>query len=124
MAERLQQIFREIPLIMGDNSRQPSAPESGGLVLTKPKIAVRPPSLYCVILHNDDYTPMDFVVMVLGRFFGKTSEEATQIMLTVHEKGKAACGVYTAEIAEIKMTQVLECARESEYPLQCTMEKA
>jgi ATP-dependent Clp protease adaptor protein ClpS len=124
LAVRLQKISGEFPLIMGEKSRQPSAPEPGGLVLTKPKVAVRPPSMYCVILHNDDYTPMDFVVMILGRFFGKTPDEATQIMLTVHEKGKAACGIYTAEIAEIKMTQVLECARESEYPLQCTMEKA
>lgn len=118
------QISMEIPVIMGEKTKQPGAPETGGLVLTRPKVVVRPPSMYCVILHNDDYTPMDFVVMILGRFFGKSPEEATQIMLTVHEKGKATCGIYTAEIAETKMTQVLECAREKEYPLQCTLEKA
>ena len=81
------------------------------------------PSLYRVLLLNDDYTPMEFVVYVLERFFQKTREEATTIMLHVHQNGVGLCGVFTYEVAETKVAQVLELARRHEHPLQCTMEK-
>ena len=81
------------------------------------------PSLYRVLLLNDDYTPMDFVVYVLERFFQKTREEATTIMLHVHQNGVGLCGVFTYEVAETKVAQVLDLARRHEHPLQCTMEK-
>jgi ATP-dependent Clp protease adaptor protein ClpS len=80
--------------------------------------------MYKVILNNDDYTPMDFVIEVLAKFFRMDSEKATQLMLTVHYKGKAVCGVYTAEIAETKVMQVNEYARKHQHPLKCTMEQA
>jgi ATP-dependent Clp protease adaptor protein ClpS len=78
---------------------------------------------YKVLLLNDDYTPMDFVVLVLERFFNKPPEEATRIMLHVHQKGVGICGVYTYEVAETKVAQVTSFARQHEHPLQCTMEK-
>ncbi len=81
------------------------------------------PSLYRVLLLNDDYTPMEFVVYVLERFFQKTSEEATTVMLHVHQNGVGLCGIYTYEVAETKVAQVLDLARRNEHPLQCTMEK-
>lgn len=92
-------------------------------VLTRSKTQLKRPSLYKVILMNDDYTPMDFVVYVLEQFFSKSSEEAIQIMLNVHNKGSAVCGVYTYEIAEAKLVTVLECAAEHGHPLECTIEK-
>jgi ATP-dependent Clp protease adaptor protein ClpS len=84
----------------------------------------KPPSMYKVILLNDDYTPMEFVVDVIQRFFGKSRELATQIMLKVHTEGAGVCGVYPYGIAETKLNQVLEYAREHQHPLQCTMEQA
>ena len=81
------------------------------------------PSLYRVLILNDDYTPMEFVVYVLERFFNKTREEATTIMLHVHQNGVGVCGIFTYEVAETKVAQVLDLARRSEHPLQCTMEK-
>lgn len=92
-------------------------------VLLKPKPKTRKPSLYKVLLLNDDYTPMEFVVHVLERFFSKTREEATDIMLHVHRRGVGLCGVFTYEIAEMKVNQVMDFARSNEQPLQCTMEK-
>ncbi|MGB1208768.1 MAG: ATP-dependent Clp protease adapter ClpS [Paracoccaceae bacterium] len=91
------------------------------IVDTKPKVK-RPP-LYKVLLLNDDYTPMEFVVHVLERFFGKTHAEAFDIMLTVHKKGVAVVGVFSHEIAETKVGQVMDFARRHQHPLQCTMEK-
>jgi ATP-dependent Clp protease adaptor protein ClpS len=85
-----------------------------------PDVAI--PRKYKVIIHNDDYTTMDFVVDVLKRFFAKVQEEAVQIMLAVHEQGRGVCGVYTYEIAETKVAQVHEYARYSGYPLKCSME--
>lgn len=79
--------------------------------------------MYKVLLLNDDYTPMEFVVHVLERFFSKSHEEATQIMLHVHRKGVGVCGVYPYEIAETKVTQVIDLARKHQHPLQCTLEK-
>ncbi|MFD2177346.1 ATP-dependent Clp protease adapter ClpS [Veronia pacifica] len=84
----------------------------------------KPPSMYKVLLNNDDYTPMEFVVEVLQRFFSKDLEDATQLMLAVHYQGKAVCGVYTAEVAEMKVAQVMMYAKEHQHPLLCTMEKA
>src|SRR6187551_2102607 len=95
--------------------------KTGLVTKTKPK--TRKPSLYKVLLLNDDYTPMEFVVHVLERFFNKGREEATRIMLHVHQKGVGVCGVYTFEVAETKVTQVMDFARKHQHPLQCTMEK-
>jgi ATP-dependent Clp protease adaptor protein ClpS len=85
---------------------------------------VEPPSMYKVVLHNDDYTPMDFVIDVLTRFFNMQYEKASEIMLQVHYEGKAICGVFTAGIAETKVQQVSTYAKEHEHPLLCTMERA
>ena len=83
-----------------------------------------PPPMYKVFLNNDDYTPMDFVIDVLMRFFSLDGEKAQQIMLTVHYHGRAVCGTYTAEIAETKVMQVSRYAKEHQHPLMCTMEQA
>lgn len=82
------------------------------------------PPMYIVMLLNDDYTPMDFVIEVLCKFFGKNEEQATDIMLDIHYKGKARCGTYTAEVAETKVSQVSNFALENQHPLKCMMEKA
>lgn len=93
-------------------------------VMEEEEIQVKPPSMYKVILNNDDYTPMDFVIEVLQTFFSMDLEKSTQLMLTVHYEGKAVCGTFTAEVAETKVAQVMMYAREHEHPLLCTMEKA
>lgn len=93
-------------------------------VLETEKAKPKPPSMYKVILLNDDYTPMEFVVDVIQRFFSKTREQATQIMLKVHIEGAGVCGVYPHEIAETKVNQVVGYAREYQHPLQCTMEES
>jgi len=95
--------------------------QTGVIARTEPK--TKKPSLYKVLLLNDDYTPMEFVVHVLERFFNKGREEATRIMLHVHQRGIGVCGVYTYEVAETKVTQVMDFARQHQHPLQCTMEK-
>ncbi len=93
-----------------------------GLVLkTRPK--TQKPSMYKVLLLNDDYTPMEFVVHVLESIFKKNRQEATEIMLHVHRRGVGVCGVFTFEVAETKVAQVMDFARANEQPLQCTMEK-
>lgn len=104
---------------MADKSDEEN--DSGVVVATKPKTQ-RPP-LYKVLLLNDDYTPMEFVVMILERFFSMTHAEAFEIMLTVHKKGVAVVGVFSHEIAETKVVQVMDYARRHQHPLQCTMEK-
>ena len=98
-------------------------PEDGVDVITRPKEKTKKPPLYKVLLLNDDYTPMEFVVHILERFFGMNADAAQGIMLTVHMKGLAVVGVYSHEIAETKVTQVMDYARRNEHPLQCTMEK-
>lgn len=95
--------------------------DTGTITKTKPK--VKKPSLYRVLLLNDDFTPMEFVVHVLERFFQKNRDQATQIMLHVHNHGVGECGVYTYEVAETKVTQVMDFARQNQHPLQCVMEK-
>lgn len=107
------------PLMMADMPEDDS--ETGVMTKTKPKTQ-RPPR-YKVMLLNDDYTPMEFVVMVLERFFGMTHAQAFEIMLTVHKKGLAVVGVFSHEIAETKVAQVMDFARRHQHPLQCTMEK-
>jgi len=96
--------------------------ETGVVTRTKPK--TKKPSMYKVIMLNDDYTPMEFVILVLERFFSKSHEESTQIMLHVHQKGVGVCGVFTYEVAETKVQQVMDLARQHQHPLQCTLEKA
>lgn len=105
------------PLMMAD------APDEEGDLAVKTKPKTQRPPLYKVLLLNDDYTPMDFVVHVLERFFGIGYEQAVQIMLTVHKKGVAVVGVFSREIAETKVTQVMDYSRKNQHPLQCTMEK-
>lgn len=97
--------------------------DSGTVVVTKTKPKVKKPSLYRVLLLNDDFTPMEFVVHVLKRFFNKNEEEATLIMLHVHQNGVGECGVFTFEVAETKVTQVMDLAAKHQHPLQCVMEK-
>jgi ATP-dependent Clp protease adaptor protein ClpS len=92
-------------------------------VVVKARARTRKPALYKVLMLNDDYTPMEFVVHVLERFFQKNREEATQIMLSVHRRGVGVCGVFTYEVAETKVTQVMDLARQNQHPLQCTIEK-
>jgi ATP-dependent Clp protease adaptor protein ClpS len=96
-------------------------PNTGVVVKTRPR--TRKPAMYKVLMLNDDYTPMEFVVHVLERFFQKTREEATRIMLHVHRRGVGVCGVFTYEVAETKVTQVMDLARQNQHPLQCTIEK-
>lgn len=95
--------------------------DTGVITQTKPR--TKKPSMYKVLLLNDDYTPMEFVVYVLQRFFQKSGEDATTIMLHVHQNGVGICGVFTYEVAETKVTQVMDLARQNDHPLQCTMEK-
>jgi ATP-dependent Clp protease adaptor protein ClpS len=109
-------------IVMAKGDRQSEEDLRGGIV-TKPEPKTMKPSIYKVLLHNDDYTPMDFVVYVLERFFNKPHEEANRIMWHVHQKGVGICGVYTYEVAETKVAQVMNFARQHQHPLQCTMEK-
>jgi len=105
----------EKPTVRGDVPK--------GEIATKSRAKTQRPSLYKVLLLNDDYTPMEFVIHVLERFFSKNREDATRIMLHVHHNGVGICGVYTFEVAETKVAQVVEFARQNQHPLQCTMEK-
>jgi ATP-dependent Clp protease adaptor protein ClpS len=105
-----------------DQDGGPPDRESGVATRTRPK--TKKPSLYKVLMLNDDYTPMEFVVAVLQRYFRMTPEEATQVMLHVHQKGVGLCGVFTYEVAETKVNQVLDFAKKNEHPLQMTLEKA
>ncbi|MBV7266059.1 ATP-dependent Clp protease adapter ClpS [Erythrobacter sp. WH131] len=91
---------------------------------TKTRTKPKKPSQYKVLLLNDDYTPMEFVVMVLKRFFSMDIEQATQVMLHVHQKGVGVCGIFPYEVAETKVNQVMDFARQNQHPLQCTLEKA
>ena len=92
-------------------------------IATKTKARPKKPSQYKVLLLNDDYTPMEFVVMVLKRFFSMDLEQATRVMLHVHQKGVGVCGVFPYEVAETKVNQVMDFAKQNQHPLQCTLEK-
>jgi ATP-dependent Clp protease adaptor protein ClpS len=105
----------------GDDGDGDGNGKTGLVTKTRPK--TKRPSLYKVLLLNDDYTPMEFVIHVLERFFNKSADEATKIMLHVHQKGVGVCGVFTYEVAETKVAQVMDLARQNQHPLQCRMEK-
>ena len=117
------------PLLMSDPTGPKSPDQVGGndgsglSLATKTRVQTKKPSMYRVLILNDDYTPMEFVVLILERFFNKSREQATRIMLHVHQKGVGVCGVFTYEVAETKVAQVMDLARRNEHPLQCTMEK-
>lgn len=107
---------------MSDHEHEDGNGTGTGLATrTRPK--TKKPSMYKVLMLNDDYTPMEFVVHVLERLFAKNRDEATEIMLHVHQRGVGVCGVYTYEVAETKVTQVMDLARREQHPLQCTLEK-
>jgi len=95
----------------------------GGVAVQESKAEVAPPPMFQVLMLNDDYTPMEFVVEVLQRFFGMNRERATQVMLIVHTKGQASCGVFTKDVAETKSAQVIKYARENQHPLLCRIER-
>lgn len=105
-----------------DKKNDGDGTSTGIIVKTKPK--TKKPAMYKVLMLNDDYTPMEFVVHVLERFFSKSREESTTIMLHVHRRGVGICGVFSYEIAETKVTQVMDFARRNQHPLQCILEKA
>ncbi|WP_245818306.1 ATP-dependent Clp protease adapter ClpS [Muricoccus roseus] len=105
----------------GGNGTDGGGPATGVVVKARPR--TRKPTMYKVLMLNDDYTPMEFVVHVLERFFQKNRDEATRIMLHVHRRGVGVCGVFTYEVAETKVTQVMDLARQNQHPLQCTIEK-
>ncbi len=109
--------------VSGPDSNDPDSDEEVGIA-TKTKARPKKPSQYKVLMLNDDYTPMEFVVMVLKRFFSMDLEEATRVMLHVHQKGVGICGIFPYEVAETKVNQVMDFARQHQHPLQCTLEKA
>ena len=103
--------------------KPPGGGKSDTATITKPKTVTKRPSLYRVLLLNDDYTPMEFVVLVLQDVFNKSREDAMRIMLHVHNHGVGECGIYPFEVAETKVTRVMDAARKNQHPLQCVMEK-
>ena len=112
-----------MPALPYSMSDEPHGPGNDTSILTKTKTKTERPPLYKVMLLNDDYTPMEFVVHVLERFFGLNHAQAFDIMLAVHKKGLAVVGVFSFEVAETKVAQVMDFARRHQHPLQCTMEK-
>ena len=108
---------------MSDNPRKDNNNGADTGVVTRVKPKTKKPSMYKVLLLNDDYTPMEFVVYVLQSFFEMSNDMAMQVMLHVHQRGVGLCGVYTYEVAETKVTQVMNLAKENQHPLQCTIEK-
>ncbi len=111
----------ELPGSGGDGADNGEQNESG--LLLKTRTQTKKPAMYKVLLLNDDYTPMEFVVHILERFFNKNRQESTDIMMHVHRRGVGICGIFTYEVAETKVAQVMDFARANEQPLQCTMEK-
>ena len=118
----LKEMKSEVAETMSDRDQAGGNDPEHGL-LTKTRQETKKPSLYKVLMLNDDYTPMEFVVHILQSIFHKSQEEAMRIMLHVHHKGVGVCGVFTYEVAETKVTQVMDYARKNQHPLQCTMEK-
>jgi ATP-dependent Clp protease adaptor protein ClpS len=115
---------KTVPVRMADDDRKRKGEQGPGTaVITKTRPQTKRPNLYRVLLLNDDYTPMEFVVHVLERFFNKDHEAAHRIMMHVHQHGIGECGVFTYEVAETKVTQVMDFARKHQHPLQCIMEK-
>lgn len=115
------------PIAAAQAAKEPrrgsDTPGNGAAVITRTRTQAKRPNMYRVLLLNDDYTPMEFVVAILQSFFNKSVEEATEIMLHVHRNGVGECGVFTYEIAETKVAQVMDHARKNQHPLQCIMEK-
>ena len=116
--QTLKQLYNTM---QGDDDQDNNGTGTGVVTRAKPK--VKKPSLYRVLLLNDDFTPMEFVIHVLEAFFSKNPEQAAQIMLHVHNNGVGECGVFTYEVAETKVTQVMDFSRKNQHPLQCVMEK-
>ena len=118
-------LLQPVPVRAEDEDKDKDA--GGGSqvgVATKTRAKPKKPSQYKVLMLNDDYTPMEFVVLVLKRFFGMGLEQATRVMLHVHQRGVGVCGIFTYEVAETKVNQVMDFARQNQHPLQCTLEKA
>nr|WP_094507274.1 ATP-dependent Clp protease adapter ClpS [Brucella thiophenivorans] len=115
--------MRHSDLVMQGKTNGGNEPDNGTVVVTRTQPKTKKPSLYRVLLLNDDYTPMEFVIHVLQRFFQKDMDDATRIMLHVHNHGVGECGVFTYEVAETKVSQVMDFARQNQHPLQCVMEK-
>jgi ATP-dependent Clp protease adaptor protein ClpS len=111
-----------LPILMGDD--QDSDDDISVGIATRTRTRTKKPTPYRVLMLNDDYTPMEFVVLVLQRFFRMSMEEATRVMLHVHQRGVGVCGVFSYEVAETKVSQVIDFARQNQHPLQCTLEKA
>ena len=111
------------PIAAREPKRGGETPGAGAAVITRTRTQTKRPNMYRVLLLNDDYTPMEFVVSILQAFFNKDAQEAMQIMLQVHHNGVGECGVFTYEIAETKVSQVMDHARKNQHPLQCIMEK-
>ena len=103
-------------------ARQPDNGEA--VVLERVPLKIQPPQMHQVVMLNDDFTPMEFVVLCLQRFFRMSLEDATRVMLHVHQKGVGVCGIFSYEVAETKVSQVIDFARQNQHPLQCTLEKA
>lgn len=117
------QVLRFAPIAAREPRKTTDSPGNGTAVITRTRTLTKRPSMYRVLLLNDDYTPMEFVILVLQSYFNKNAEEATKIMLHVHHHGVGECGVFTYEIAETKVAQVMDHARKNQHPLQCIMEK-
>jgi ATP-dependent Clp protease adaptor protein ClpS len=117
-------MMRDESVIQAAGDRKGDDEGTGLGVATRTRTRTKTPSPYKVLMLNDDYTPMEFVVEVLQRFFKMNIEAATQVMLAVHQRGVGVCGTFTYEVAETKVTQVIDYAREHQHPLQCTLEKA
>lgn len=111
-------------IMMNDRKSDDDGTGIGVGVATRTRTRTQKPTPYKVLMLNDDYTPMEFVVLCLQRFFRMTMEDATRVMLHVHQKGVGVCGVFSYEVAETKVTQVMDFARDNQHPLQCTLEKA
>jgi len=109
---------------MNDKNIDDEGTGTGTGTLTRSRTKPKKPAMFKVVLLNDDYTPMDFVIHVLQRFFRMSMDEATQVMLHVHQKGVGVCGVFSLEVAETKVTSVMDYARQHQHPLQCTLEEA
>lgn len=112
------------PMAAGDDDKKGGDTGTEIGIATKTRAKPKKPSQYKVLLLNDDYTPMEFVVMVLKRFFRMDMDEATRVMLHVHQKGVGVCGIFPYEVAETKVNQVMDFAKQNQHPLQCTLEKA
>ena len=115
-------VSRPVPRMSGKDDGERGTGRNTS-VITRTRTRTKKPSLYRVLILNDDYTPMEFVIVVLERFFQKDRDAATRIMLNVHNHGVGECGVYTFEVAETKVSQVMDFARQNQHPLQCVMEK-